>query len=144
MPQSSRSQGVVTFQNYSFCSKTIEASIFAGNALLAYFLVQFNLNYLKFLYCRKWPINIHIYYQISPHVTESLQMSLKLTKSHEILPNLLSQRISPNLTISHQKILQILTKSHKVSPELNVRLGLHVGQYYVGACVFSKKTPDMF
>ena len=79
------------------------------------------MDYLKFRYCPKWPIGSHIYYQITPYLTESHQVSLNLIESHRILSNpAQSHHISQNLTIyvSHQLSLNLTkcTKSHWISP----------------------------
>ena len=47
-----------------------------------------------------------------------------------LLPNLIeSHQALPNLTMSH-------TKSPHISPKVNMRVGLHVGQYYRGGTCF--------
>ena len=71
-------------------------------------------------------------YQISMTFTIAHQISLNLTKSDHILLNHTKfHHISPNLIESHQ-----------ISPKVNVRVGLHVIQYYRGDmwCFFEKKT----
>ena len=101
------------------------------------FFIQFNQDYLKFLYCPQWLIGGHSYYQIS-YLTDSHQISLNLTKSHRIPSNpAKSQKISTvssNLKKSHQMYLismnfqiahQIslnLTKSHQIASNLTISL----------------------
>ena len=80
--------------------------------------------------------------------TKSHHISLNLTKSYWISPNLpnltKSHHGSPNVTKSYEisksrHILPNLIESHQISPflpKLNVRVGLHVGQYYRGTCDF--------
>ena len=137
----------------------------------------------NFLFCPKWPIGNHIYYKISLYLTEShwispnliksCQISLYLIESHQISPNLTkctkSHQTSPLLTKSYQISPYIslnctkchytslnLTKSNWISPnvtishslKLNVRVWLHVGQYYgvegVGEHVFKIKRNVIF
>ena len=106
-------------------------------------------------------LNLTKSHWISPNLIESHRIWSNPAKSHHILENLTkSHKISPYLFKFHCISLNVsnlnLTKSHHISlnqtqfyhishwfsPKLNVRIGLHVGQYYgKDKCFFRKKPP---
>ena len=99
-------------------------------------------NLLNHTKCDRISSNLAKSYHISHRMSQNLTYVIKshrispnkLTESYKILPYLTethqisSHWISQNLTVPH-RILPDLIKFHPISPKLNIRVGLHVGQY---------------
>ena len=140
LPQSSRSQGFIMFQNYSFCS--VIKKIYRTQHFCWQFIIRllFNLTFLLKKSnssggSQKIRLLLKIHYEatfwssligtsgniyivqnarlVAILTTKSHQISLNLTEPHQLLPNL-------TITISHQipQNLTKYTKTQQISPQV--------------------------